>query len=261
MDPFIENNASSNGGDLYINLGRISEDILKDSRKSFEDGLHIPGAENNIDTTNWGIVSRNGNSQGGFSNRLVQDVGLDGLNSNQELSFFSGYINQMSQKVNSTIYAAIAKDPSSDDYKYFRGSEFDAAQTGILDRYKGFNNPEGNSTVAGFTSTSLPDNEDINNDNKLNSENAYHEFKISLRPDDMMIGQNFIVEKINREVNLANQTVGLINWYHFKIPVESNSSEVGDISSLDHFEFIRLYLTNFESPIVLRLVEFDMKND
>jgi cell surface protein SprA len=252
MDPFIENNASSNGGDLYINLGRISEDILKDSRKSFEDGLHIPGAENNIDTTNWGIVSRDGNSSGGFLNYLVQDVGLDGLNSNQEMSFFSGYINQMSQKVNSTIFAEIAKDPSSDDYHSVLGSDFDILQTSIIERYKNHNNHEGNF---------LTDNEDISNDNKLNFEDAYREFKISLRPDDMNIGQNFIVDKLNRDVNLANQTMGFINWYHFKIPIEGNSSVVGNINSFDHFECIRLYLTNFESPIVLRLVEFGMKNE
>ena len=41
MDPFVEN-PDHEGGDLYINLGNISEDILRDSRKSFENGL--PGS-------------------------------------------------------------------------------------------------------------------------------------------------------------------------------------------------------------------------
>ena len=41
MDPFVED-PDHEGGDLYINLGNISEDILRDSRKSFENGL--PGS-------------------------------------------------------------------------------------------------------------------------------------------------------------------------------------------------------------------------
>jgi cell surface protein SprA len=55
MDPFVENQSLS-GGDLYINLGNISEDILRDSRKSFENGL--PGSPDvkNVDTTAWGRV-------------------------------------------------------------------------------------------------------------------------------------------------------------------------------------------------------------
>jgi cell surface protein SprA len=256
MDPFVESNSSSNGGDLYINLGRISEDILKDSRKSFEHGLHIPGVVNNYDTTSWGVISKNINSSGGFNSspsvRLTQDVGLDGLNSIQEINFFSAYISQMSQKVNLDILAVITEDPSSDDFHSYRGSDFDNFQTSILERYKNYNNHEGNI---------YPDNEDINKDNKLNSEDAYLEFNISIRPADMNVGQNYIVDKLTSTVNLANQSMSSINWYHFKIPIKDNTSIIGDVSSIDHYEFVRVYLTNFESPIVLRFVEFEMKNE
>ena len=42
MDPFIEN-PNHKGGKLYFNLGDISEDILRDGRKFFENGLSANG--------------------------------------------------------------------------------------------------------------------------------------------------------------------------------------------------------------------------
>ena len=37
MDPFVYD--SLNSGDLYFNLGDVSEDILRDGMKSYENGL------------------------------------------------------------------------------------------------------------------------------------------------------------------------------------------------------------------------------
>ncbi len=272
MDPFIENNALSTGGDLYIDLGKISEDILKDSRKSFEHGLHIPRESDNEDKTVWGIVSKNNNSSGSFdlspSGRLAQDVGLDGLNSIEEMYFYADYIRQIEHKVNSNAFATIANDPSSDDYHFYRGSDYDNLQTSIIERYKNYNNQEANSLSSEFSpeyystaAHNYPDNEDINNDNKLNTEDAYHEFNISLRPNDLIIGQNYIVDKVTSTIQLVNGKTDEIIWYHFKIPIENNSSSIGNVDSLEYFEFIRLYLTKFESPIVLRIVELKMKNE
>jgi cell surface protein SprA len=55
MDPFIYK-PNSAGGDLYFNLGSISEDILKDGRKSLENGLPVNGDATQVDETNWGRV-------------------------------------------------------------------------------------------------------------------------------------------------------------------------------------------------------------
>ena len=41
LDPFI-NNPGAQGGSLYVNLGNVSEDVLKDSRKAFENGISVP---------------------------------------------------------------------------------------------------------------------------------------------------------------------------------------------------------------------------
>ena len=47
LDPFIYSrnspDASSYGGDLYINLGEISEDILRDGKKYYESGMPVDG--------------------------------------------------------------------------------------------------------------------------------------------------------------------------------------------------------------------------
>lgn len=141
-------------------------------------------------------------------------------------------------------------------------------RTSILERYKSFNNHEGNSLSAEFSpeiysvaACNYPDNEDLNNDNILNCENTYREFNISLRPDDFAVGQNYIDDMLSSEVQLVNGLNAQINWYHFKIPIENNSLEVGNVGSLDQIRSIRLYLTNFENPIVLRLVDFKLKNN
>src|SRR5690606_11184873 len=96
-------------------------------------------------------------------------------------------------------YTQIMNDPAADDFQYFRGSELDRMEMSILDRYKYYNNPEGNlrpsdnsgesfSTAA----TNIPDGEDINRDNTLSEAENYFQFKIPLRPNEMQIGQNFI---------------------------------------------------------------------
>jgi sugar O-acyltransferase (sialic acid O-acetyltransferase NeuD family) len=57
LDPFIYN-TTSRGGDLYFNLGNISEDILKDGRKSMENGLPVDGNTTKTENTIWGRVPK-----------------------------------------------------------------------------------------------------------------------------------------------------------------------------------------------------------
>jgi cell surface protein SprA len=49
---------NTTGGDLYLNLGNLSEDVLHDSRKSFENGLpkNPDDQAATVDQTNWGVV-------------------------------------------------------------------------------------------------------------------------------------------------------------------------------------------------------------
>ena len=139
MDPFVENPGHA-GGELYFNLGNISEDVLKDSRKSFENGLPTSSEVSLVDTTHWGRVPLIQSLVNAFDNdlksRKYQDVGLDGLRNQDEQSYFSPYLTQLQSRVNPGVYTEISQDPSSDDFHYFRGSDYDAQGLDILTRYK-----------------------------------------------------------------------------------------------------------------------------
>ena len=180
MDPFIENPTHS-GGKMYINLGDISEDILRDGRKSFENGLPTSSTVVDVDTTIWGRVPITQPVVNAFDNnedaRMYQDIGYDGLGSthglNDEQSFFADYLQRIANRfgTQSDAYKQAVVDPSSDDYRYFRSSYYDDGNVKINDRYKLFNNPEGNSPVDSDSEedyitagSSYPNVEDINRD-------------------------------------------------------------------------------------------------
>ena len=59
MNPFLDpENPNLEGGDLYINFGEISEDILKDGLKSYENGIPYDGNDQFLTETVWGRVSK-----------------------------------------------------------------------------------------------------------------------------------------------------------------------------------------------------------
>ncbi|WP_461636514.1 T9SS outer membrane translocon Sov/SprA [Labilibaculum euxinus] len=275
MDPFVYE-PNHKGGNLYFNLGNISEDILRDSRKSFENGL--PADENItlVDSTKWGRVPLVQSLVNAFDNntnaRRYQDVGLDGLSSKDELSYYKEYIQAISISANlgtgSEAYVLAQKDPSNDDYHYFRGADYDSDELSILERYKKYNGPEGNSPTSELSgsayptsATTLPDVEDINHDNTLSETEAYYQCKVHLAPADMQIGQNFIVDKVTSNVDLANGTNGSVDWYQFKIPVDEFKDTYGNISDFTSIRFMRMFLRDFEEDVVLRFATLDLVRD
>jgi len=268
MDPFVED-ANKDGGDLYFNLGNVSEDILRDSRKSFENGL--PGSElvTNTDTTVWGRVPSVQSVVNAFDNspesRTYQDVGLDGLRDVEEETFFSDYLKKVSTITNPDVYNKIQADPANDDFHYFRGSDYDAEEKGILERYKKYNGPDGNSPTSEMskesyptTGSTLPDMEDVNRDNTLSETESYYQYKVSLRPGDMKVGSNFIVDEIEYTATMANGTKSPVKWYQFKIPISEYQSKVGVISDFKSIRFMRLFMKNFDAPIIMRLAELNL---
>jgi cell surface protein SprA len=269
MDPFVENQSLS-GGDLYINLGNISEDILRDSRKSFENGL--PGSPDvkNVDTTAWGRVPTVQAVVHAFDNapesRRYQDVGLDGLSDADEQSYFADYLQKSMLITKPEAYQSILQDPSNDDFHYFRGSDYDAQQKGILDRYKKYNGQEGNSPTSEMSKESyptsgstLPDMEDINRDNTLSETESYYQYKVSMRPEDLVVGKNFVVDEIeNDNVTLANGQKSKVKWYQFKIPITEYQNIIGPIRDFKSIRFMRMFLKNFNDPIVMRFAKIDL---
>ena len=281
MDPFIYNKQGTDkGGELYFNLGDISEDILKDGKKSFEHGLPIDGDVTKTATTNWGRVSKSQSTVTAFDNtsgaRKFQDVGLNGISNTEEFEFpsYKNYIDQFKIKVNTSSLQKMAgdpfsslNDPAADDYQFYRSSYYDEIKADILTRYKRYNGTEGNSPDAtnvneNYTTTasSLPDIEDLNGDNTLNEYEKYFQYKVQLRPDKMVVGENYITDKITSNVKLVNGNVEPVTWYQFKIPLREYDpkEKVGSIRNFKSIRFIRMFLTNFEKETHLRFATLDL---
>ncbi len=269
MDPFIYN-PTAQGGELYFNLGDISEDILKDGKKFAENG--IPAEEQSsvrIDTTVWGIVPKVQSLVSAFATEALerQDVGLNGLDSETEKQFYADYLTDLRAKLGAEAMQRMQddpyspfNDPAADKYHYFLGSDFDDVQLSILERYKHYNGTEGNSRTSGVqkAATSVPDVEDINTDNTLNEYERFYQYKIELRPGKMNVGENFINDKVVSEVSLANGSTDHVTWYQFKIPVSDYTEKIGNIRNFKSIRFIRMYMTNFSEETHLRFGSLEL---
>jgi len=268
MDPFVEN-PGHKGGDLYINLGNVSEDILKDSRKSFENGLPGTAVLKNVDTTAWGRVPTVQSVVNAFDNatesRKYQDVGLDGLGNTDEQTFFTDYLQKSMLIADPAVYQGIIKDPSSDDFHYSRGSDYDFEQKGILERYKNYNGQEGNSPTSEMSNESyptsgstIPDMEDVNRDNTLSETESYYQYRVSMRPEDLKVGSNYIVDEIEHEATFTNGDKSKVTWYQFKIPITDYQKTVGIISDFKSIRFLRMFLKSFNAPVIMRFAELNL---
>ena len=262
LDPFIYEQTGM-GGDLYFNLGEVSEDILKDGKKFFENGLPATGNTNEYEETAWGRIPTTTGLVYAFDNnsgsRDQQDVGLNGLNSTEEAEFpaYKNYLEALKGRVRQEVYDSIANDPAGDNYHYFRGGDYDAVQKSIIERYKFFNNTEGNSpstSEQAFSSAakSTPDIEDANQDFTMDEYENYFQYKISLRPEKMVVGRNYITDKRTVTTKLRNGNSESVNWYKFRIPVEEYEKAVGSIRDFTSIRFIRMYMTSFTKPVTLR---------
>ncbi len=271
LDPFIYTKDDSKyGGDFYINLGDVSEDILKDGKKSYESGMPVTGVANYTETV-WGRVPAEKSVVYSFSTeggaRSKQDIGLNGLSNNDERIFtvYSDYLAQMKSKVTPEVYDSIFEDPAGDDYHYFRGSDYDTQKKSILERYKRINGLEGNSPNSSESGEkystaykSTPDFEDVNQDYTMNEYENFYQYRISMRPEDMVVGRNYIVNQRKTKVKLRNGNQEEVTWYEFRIPVDDYEKKVGSIGDFSSIRFMRMYLTGFEQPIVLRFASLDL---
>jgi cell surface protein SprA len=269
QDPFIKN-PSSTGGKLYMNLGSVSEDILKDGKHFFENGVSTPNSPAAMDSSNWGKMPLNPiQVTNAFSNnaddRPFQDVGFDGLNDDSERVVYNKYLQGVAAAfgTSSPLYQRAINDPSNDDYVWYRDPKFDAAGTGILGRYKNYNNPQGNSPVAtnstsGSAATTYPDNEDINHDNTMSETESYYEYEKGLNPGMTALTNPYISDIRPVTLKYADGHVGTENWYLFRIPIKNFTTNVGQIADFKSIRFVRLYLSGFQDSTVLRFAKFDL---
>lgn len=252
QDPFLDNTTNP-GGKLTVNLGNISEDILKDGKKQFENGLPEDGDISFLAPTVYGsIVPRNQSLIYAFSTtgqqRRNQDVGYDGYDDSEEA---------VPGDPRYTPFAGL-EDPSKDNYKYFLQADGD-----IFERYKLYNGLEGNSpdtfTDTNRGSTPQPDVEDINRDNTMNTIDSYFEYEINITPATLSDPNNTQINDIKvKNVTLPNGQTREVKWYQFRIPIASPTRAIGGITDIRSVRFARLYLKEFSQSTVLRFATLDL---
>ncbi|MFT4680579.1 MAG: cell surface protein SprA [Flavobacteriales bacterium] len=276
MDPYHSDELSNHaGGDLYFNLGNVSEDVLRDGKMSYENGLPSPNNEFATDSSNWGIVSDVYPLNNAFDNepetRPFQDIGYDGLDSEGEVEYYRDeFITKLDLllaggNLTQAAYDELIADPASDDFEYYRSEELDASETSILARYKGYNGLENNSPTASQTgasfqasSSTIPNSEDINNDGSVSSAENYFQYKVSLRREDLEIGKNYVTDKVEGIATLANGGSGRVNWYQFKIPVRSPEQIIGNIQDFRSIRFMRMFFKGFEDSVICRFARLEL---
>ena len=279
MSPFLDpDNPNQEGGDLYFNLGEVSEDVLKDGYKSYENGLPADGNNQYMLETAWGRVSTQTSLTYAFDNtadsRRMQDVGLDGLSNDAEYahSSYAAFLEELRSKLSPAAIAAMEQnafsplnDPAGDNYHFYRGYDYDEQQLSILERYKHYNGTEGNSLSSDEagdglyqSSRSVPDVEDINGDNTLNEYERYFQYRVSLRPEDLVVGHNYITDVRETTVTTRDGNKQDVTWYQFKIPLSEYEKTVGSISDFSTIRFIRMFMTGFKQTTHLRFASLEL---
>ena len=286
MDPFQDEEimdgerpsqpSNSSGGKLYFNLGEVSEDVLEDNLHAFENGLPADGSDIGVRQSKWGRVTEQNFLTPFFdtdpASRANQDVGLDGLssiNGNGE-NYFEDQMAPLDPRSNASsplqqnVFDELSQDFSSDDYQFYLDPAYDGA--GVLERYKKYNGLENNSPAVSqnnaFSSsaTTIPDNEDLNEDNFVSQEESYFEYELELTPGTMNVEHPYIVDKVTStpgSPNGANPGSLDKDWYLFRIPIQNPTRTVGQ-PSFNFLRYIRMYMAGWNQPIVLRMTDFRM---
>ncbi len=269
MDPFDNRSGS---GEMYINLGNVSEDVLKDSRNFFENGLPENDAQANLDTTGWGVVPNNQAITNAFSTDPAvlkrQDLGFDGLSSEAERDFFAPFISRIQTMVNNgqlnaEVLDTLSNDPSSDDFVSYLAPELETAEICVLPRYRNYDGAEGN-TYATIESdrfqqgSNLPNTEDLNRDNTLNENEEYYQYRIPMFSGMSPENNPYITDVVVANASFPDGTSDEINWYHFQIPIYNYDSKVGGIQDFRSIRFMRMFLTGFNQKAILRFARLQL---
>ncbi|MDO7887461.1 T9SS outer membrane translocon Sov/SprA [Hymenobacter cheonanensis] len=243
---------NTTGGNLVLNLGNVSEDVLRDQgQHEFENGLPVPGDP--AGTTSPTVFGRVTNQQfllDAFNAtpgaRASQDIGLDGLADADERTQFAAIPG----------YGALA-DPSNDNFRHHLDPSYDANSTQILGRYKNYDNYEGNSPEnSQLSSSAYPDKEDLNRDNVIQTTEQYYEYTMPLLPGQLNVGQNYITDKVTNTVPASGGDQ--VTWYQFRIPIRQPGRVQGNNGQpfgFKNIRFMRLYMTGWQQPVVLRMVQ------
>ncbi|MHA7055993.1 T9SS outer membrane translocon Sov/SprA [Aquimarina sp. M1] len=257
MDPFFDPGngqeplTTATSGTIVFNLGNISEDVLKDGRKQYENGLPADGSDEDTFPTEFGKVPVNQSLIYAFDTegqaRLNQDVGYDGLDDTQEASEFPAFD---------------PDDPANDNYRYFL-----QADGNIVDRYRDYNGTQGNSPTSVANddrgNTTFPTAEDVNRDNTMNTIDSYYEYEIPIFPG-MEVGNDggtgYISDSPEPVVaTVLNGVNRSTRWLRFKIPIyePTGRQNIGE-NDFRSIRFMRMVVTDFDQPVILRFATLDL---
>ena len=277
LDPFMDSElCNEDGGYLFFNLGDVSEEVLKDGFKSYENGLPLNGDDADAIQTVWGKV----HAQDELLNystdaiRHLQDVGLDGLINQEEFIHpaYVNYLNELRTVLSASAFAAMQADPFSpfndpagDNYAYYLHTYYDSQRVPIIGRYKRYNNCDGNSLLQGHTTDaqyqqgrSKPDVEDINYDNTLNEDERFFQYRVAINPDSMQVGRNYITDKLVSKVHTRNGMTQVAVWYQFTIPLNQYQKKIGTIHDFSNIRFMRIFMTGFRGITHLRFATLEL---
>lgn len=279
LDPFMDPElGNQDGGYLYFNLGEVSEDVLKDGLKSYENRLPADGGDTNVTTTVWGKVSNLGPITYAYDDssvaRIHQDVGLDGLINQEEFTHpsYANYLSELRNMLPGSTFVAMLSDPFSpfndpagDNYAYCLNSYYDSQRSSIIERYKHYNGTDGNSQYKNDVADSqyqqarsTADIEDINYDNTLNENERFFQYRIAIHPDSMQVGKNYITGLNVSKVHTPNGQIQVAPWYHFMIPLTDYQKKVGSIQDFSNIRFMRVFMTGFRGTTHLRFATLEL---
>ncbi len=269
MSPYLEksdNTPVADSGTLEFHLGTLSEDILKDSRQQFENGLPAGDLKLPTENTAWGRMARRPPliaSSFDVDKRQQQDLGLDGLDDAGEADFFAGYLAQLRGNIDPKVYQSeIAPDPANDNYVPFLDSRFTDADNSIS-RYRNYNNPQGNANPEKTTfsnvvqsSTNIPDKEDLNDDKSLNESENYYVYKIPLVRDGDSLNRD--KTPYITDIRETKGPRGTEKWYRFRVPIQRFASKVGQIEGFRSIQFMRMIFHGFDQRTTFRFAKLDL---
>lgn len=259
MDPYADGNNLGADPKLLLQLGNVSEDVLKDGLMQYENGLPTPNAPSTTSTSNWGTQPKQPPILYAFSTegdeRRIQDAGYDGLNDQQEaLKFGTDFVNPVTNEM----------DPASDNFLFYLSSKFTGASAGsLIQRYKYFRGPDGNSQSNSLeVSSQAPDSEDVNKDYNLDQNENYNQYEVSLDKTNLTLGSNYIVDEKTVNAQFQNGQTSDVKWFLFRIPVKEYMAGIGNGGDgeqvLNNVRFARLLLKGFDNTSTLRFATMDL---
>lgn len=265
LNPFMSKSDGSpitSGGNIYINLGDVSEDILRDGQMTFENGLPTTQNKTKYDSTAWGrvplvqVITRSHNNNPEILKQ--QDLGYDGLDNKGEVLHYSSYLSRLQSSLsNPLIFDSIRQDPANDDYKFFNDDVYPNGST-VTERYSKFNLPQGNTSFTEQSGTTIrnytqyPESEDLNDDNAFDQADNYYEYKVPINPDGL--GGMALNKYITDTIKGQNGRI----WYRVKIPIATPDSTVGSIRGFRNIRFMRIYVTDFDQSVTFRMSSVDL---